>query len=96
MKKKHKVLLIILAVFVVLTAAAFYFLPIRLIVHTLWAFTKEDDHPVEVRLDDDTIHFALNGQHMVFEAEVDGSSDSLIYDTGVNLPLVMMYSDNGG
>ena len=92
MKKKHKVLLIILGVFVVLTAAAFYFLPIRLIVHTLWVFTKEDDHPVEVRLDDDTIHFALNGQHMVFEAEVDGRSDSLIYDTGVNLPLVMMYT----
>ena len=55
MKKKNKVLLVILAVIVALTAAAFYFLPIGLIVHTLWAFTKEDDHPVEVRLDDDTI-----------------------------------------
>ena len=92
MKKKNKVLLSILAVIVALTAAAFYFLPIGLIVHTLWVFTKEDDHPVEVRLDDDTIHFVLNGQHMVFEAEVDGHSDSLIYDTGVNLPLVMMYT----
>ena len=92
MKKKNKVLLVILAVIVALTAAAFYFLPIGLIVHTLWVFTKEDDHPVEVRLNDDTIHFALNGQHMVFEAEVDGQSDSLIYDTGVNVAFVMMYT----
>lgn len=91
MKKKNKVLLSILAVFVALIAAAFYFLPIGLIVHTLWVFTKEDDHPVEVRLDD-TISFAINGQHMVFEAEVDGQSDSLIYDTGVNAALVMMYT----
>ena len=43
-------------------------------------------------MDDDTIHFALNGQHMVFEAEVDGQSDSLIYDTGVNVAFVMMYT----
>ena len=88
MKKKRKVLLIILAILAILVAAVFYFLPVRLIIHTL-RLGPEDR--TEVLLDD-TIHFVLNGKHMTFKAEVNGESDTLIYDSGVNSLMVKMYT----
>jgi len=88
--KKKKILLIVLAVFVALAVAIAYFVPVGLLIHTLRAFTKEDDI-TEVRMDD-TIRFSLNGTHMVIEAEVNGEPDSVIYDTGASFMLLMMYT----
>jgi hypothetical protein len=87
-KKRKKILFIILAVLAILVAAVFYFLPVRLIVHTLFL---GPEYRTEVRLDD-TIHFVFNGRHMVFKAEVNGEPDTMIYDSGVNSLMVMMYT----
>ena len=64
-KKRKKVILIILTVLAVVVSAVFYFFPVRLLIHTVFL---GPEYLTEIRLDD-TIHFALNGQHMVFKAE---------------------------
>ena len=87
-KKRKKILLIILAVFAILVAAAFYFFPVGLFIHTMFLGAK---YYTEVVLDD-TIHFSINGRHMVFKAEVNGKPDTLIYDSGVNSLMAMMYT----
>lgn len=87
-KKRKKVLLIILAVFAILVAAVFYFLPVRLLVHTMFL---GPEHFTEVRLDD-TIHFDFKDWHMLFEAEVNGEPDTLMYDSGVNSMMILMYT----
>ena len=87
-KKSKKILLVILAVLAILVAAVFYFLPVRLLIHT---FANKDGEMTEVRFDD-TIHFVMNGNYMLFKAEVNGTSDTLMYDSGVNMLLVMMYT----
>ena len=87
-KKTRKILLIILAVLAILVAATFYFLPVRLLIHTIFL---GPEYYTEVLLDD-TIHFSINGRHMVFEAKVNGKPDTLIYDSGVNSLMVMMYT----
>ena len=88
MKKWKKVILIILAVLAILVAAAFYFLPVRLLIHT---FTNNDGEMIEVRFDD-TIPFVMNGGQMLFKAEINGKPDTLMYDSGVNSLMVMMYT----
>lgn len=88
MKKWKKVILIILAVLVILVAAAFYFLPVRLLIHT---FTNNDGEMTEVRFGD-TIPFVMNGGQMLFKAEVNGKPDTLMYDSGFNSLMVMMYT----
>jgi hypothetical protein len=88
MKKWKKVILIILAVLVILVAAAFYFLPVRLLIHT---FTNNDGEMTEVRFGD-TIPFVMNGGQMLFKAEVNGKPDTLMYDSGVNSLMLMMYT----
>ena len=88
MKKRRKILLIILAIFAVLVAAAFYFLPVGLLVHT---FSNKDGKMTEVRFDD-TIPFVIQGNRMLFKAEVNGKPDTLMYDSGVNALLLMMYT----
>lgn len=91
MKKKTKrVFLVILAVIVALCAAFFYFFPVGLYIHTLKVSTDEIV-VVDVRFDD-TIHFKNNGQHIVFKAEFNGEPDSLIYDTGDNSIMTLMYT----
>ena len=87
-KKRKKILLIILAVLAILVAAAFYFFPVGLFNHTMFLGPK---YYTEVVLDD-TIHFSINGRHMVFKAEVNGKPDTLIYDSGVNSLMGMMYT----
>ena len=59
-----------------------------MIIHTLYL---GPEYRTEVLLDD-TIHFVLNGKHMAFKAEVNGELDTLIYDSGVNSLLLMMYT----
>ena len=49
------------------------------------------EYRTEVQLDD-TIHFVFNGRHMAFKAEVNGESDTLIYDSGINSLMVKMYT----
>ena len=88
MKKWKKVILIILAVLAILVAAAFYFLPVRLLIHT---FTNNDGEMIEARFGD-TIPFVMNGGQMLFEAEVNGKPDTLMYDSGVNSLMLMMYT----
>ena len=88
MKKWKKVILISLAVLAILVAAAFYFLPVRLLIHT---FTNNDGEMIEVRFGD-TIPFVMNGGQMLFEAEVNGKPDTLMYDSGVNSLMLMMYT----
>ena len=88
MKKRRKILLIILAVLAILVAAAFYFFPVGLLIHTMFL---GPEYQTEVLLDD-TIHFEIKGNHIVLGAEVNGEPDSLIYDSGVNSLLVMMYT----
>ena len=87
-KKSKKILLVILAVLAILVAAVFYFLPVRLLIHT---FANNDGEMTEVRFDD-TIHFMMNENYMLFKAEVNGTPDTLMYDSGVNMLLVMMYT----
>ena len=87
-KKRKKVILIILTVLAVVVSAVFYFFPVRLLIHTVFL---GPEYLTEIRLDD-TIHFALNGQHMVFKAEMNGEPDTLIYDSGVNSLMLMMYT----
>jgi len=87
-KKSKKILLVILVVLAILVAAVFYFLPVRLLIHT---FANKDGEMTEVRFDD-TIHFVMNGNYMLFKAEVNGTPDTLMYDSGVNMLLVMMYT----
>lgn len=87
-KKSKKILLVILAVLAILVAAVFYFLPVRLLIHT---FANNDGEMTEVRFDD-TIHFVMNGNCMLFKAEVNGTLDSLMYDSGINTLLVMMFT----
>ena len=87
-KKRKKILLIILAVLAILVTAAFYFFPVGLFIHTIFLGPK---YYTEVVLDD-TIHFSINGRHMVFKAEVNGKPDTLIYDSGVNSLMGMMYT----
>ena len=88
MKKWKKVILIILAVLTILVAAAFYFLPVRLLIHT---FANNDGEMIEVRFAD-TIPFVINGDQMLFKAEVNGKPDTLMYDSGVNSLMLMMYT----
>ncbi|MBQ6729222.1 MAG: hypothetical protein IJQ83_03735 [Bacteroidales bacterium] len=88
MKKWKKVMLIILAVLTILVAAAFYFLPVRLLIHT---FANNDGEMIEVRFAD-TIPFVINGDQMLFKAEVNGKPDTLMYDSGVNSLMLMMYT----
>lgn len=88
MKKWKKVILIILAVLVILVAAAFYFLPVRLLIHT---FTNNDGEMTEVRFGD-TIPFVMNGSQMLFKAEVNGKPDTLMYDSGINSLMLLMYT----
>lgn len=88
MKKWKKVILIILAVLVILVAAAFYFLPVRLLIHT---FTNNDGEMTEVRFGD-TIPFVMNGGQMLFKAEVNGKPDTLMYDSGINSLMLLMYT----
>lgn len=88
MKKWKKVILIILAVLAVLVAAIFYFLPVRLLIHT---FANNDGEITEVRFDD-TIPFVMNGGQMLFKAEINGKPDTLMYDSGVNSLMLMMYT----
>ena len=88
MKKWKKVILIILAVLAILVAAAFYFLPVGLLIHT---FTNNDGEMIEVRFGD-TIPFVMNGGQMLFKAEVNGKPDTLMYDSGVNSLMLMMYT----
>lgn len=88
MKKWKKVILIILAVLAILVAAIFYFLPVRLLIHT---FANNDGEMTEV-LFGDTIPFVMNGGQMLFEAEVNGKPDTLMYDSGFNSLMVMMYT----
>ena len=90
MKKWKKVVLIIMAVLVLLTAAVAYFLPVGLIIHTLGVMSKGEDM-TEVCLDD-TIHFVQKGNYIVFQAEVNGEPDTVIYDSGVNFMFLMMYT----
>ena len=87
-KKSKKILFIILAIFAVLVGAAVYFLPVGLLIHT---FTNNDGEMIEVRFDD-TIHFVMKGNYMLFKAEVNGTPDTLMYDSGVNMLLLMMYT----
>lgn len=87
-KKNKKILLIILAVLAILVAAVFYFLPVGLLIHT---FSNNDGETTEIRFDD-TIHFVMKGNYMLFKAEVNGTPDTLMYDSGVNMLLVMMYT----
>ena len=88
MKKWKKVILLILAVLVILVAAAFYFLPVRLLIHT---FTNNDGEMTEVRFGD-TIPFVMNGGQMLFKAEVNGKPDTLMYDSGINSLMLLMYT----
>ena len=88
MKKWKKVILIILAVLAILVAASFYFLPVGLLIHT---FTNNDGEMIEVRFGD-TIPFVMNGGQMLFKAEVNGKPDTLMYDSGVNSLMLMMYT----
>lgn len=88
MKKWKKVILIILAVLVILVAAAFYFLPVRLLIHT---FINNDGEMTEVRFGD-TIPFVMNGGQMLFKAEVNGKPDTLMYDSGINSLMLLMYT----
>ena len=88
MKKWKKVILLILAVLVILVAAAFYFLPVRLLIHT---FTNNDGEMTEVRFGD-TIPFVVNGGQMLFKAEVNGKPDTLMYDSGINSLMLLMYT----
>ena len=87
-KKSKKILHVILVVLAILVAAVFYFLPVRLLIHT---FANKDGEMTEVRFDD-TTHFVMNGNYMLFKAEVNGTPDTLMYDSGVNMLLVMMYT----
>lgn len=87
-KKWKKVILVILAVLAILVAAIFYFLPVRLLIHT---FTNNDGEMTEVRFGD-TIPFVINGGQMLFKAEVNGKPDTLMYDSGVNSLMLMMYT----
>ena len=88
MKKWKKVILLILAVLVILVAAAFYFLPVRLLIHT---FTNNDGEMTEVRFGD-TIPFVVNGGQMLFKAELNGKPDTLMYDSGINSLMLLMYT----
>jgi hypothetical protein len=88
MKRRRKILLIILAVFALLLAAAFCFLPVGLLIHT---FANNDGEMTEVQFDD-TVPFVINGNRMLFKAKVNGKYDTLIYDSGVNSLIVMMYT----
>ena len=88
MKKWKKVILIILAVLAILVAAVFYFLPVRLLIHT---FTNNDGEMIEVRFGD-TIPFVMNGGQMLFKAEINGKPDTLMYDSGINSLMLMMYT----
>ena len=45
----------------------------------------------EVRFDD-TIPFVMNGGQMLFKAEVNGKPDTLMYDSGVNSLMLMMFT----
>ncbi len=95
MKKKTKrvlriILVVILAIIVVSCAVFAYFFPVGLYVHSLKVRT---DEIVEAEvIFDDTIHFKNNGQHIVFKAELNGKPDSLIYDTGDNSIITLMYT----
>lgn len=95
MKKKTKrvlriVLAVVLAIIVVSCAVFAYFFPVGLYIHTLKVSTDEVV-VADVRFDD-TIHFKNNGQHIVFKAELNGKPDSLIYNTGDNSIITLMYT----
>ena len=79
-KKRKKILLIILAVFAILVAVVFYFLPVRLLIHT---FANNDGEMTEVRFDD-TIRFVMNGNYMKFRwSEAVGSGGFAIRLVGI-------------
>ena len=91
MKKRSKILLIILAILAVLVGVVSYFLPVGLLMHTV-KITKGDFHAGSDHKND-TIHFVVNEENrMLFEAVVNGETDTVMYDSGVSVELVSMYT----
>ena len=66
---------------------------IGLLIHTVKLYDGTQSYNCGDDVSHDTIHFVVNSQNkMLFKAEINGETDTVMYDTGVNSFALLMYT----
>ena len=66
---------------------------IGLLIHTVKLYDGTQSYNCGDDVSYDTIHFVVNSQNkMLFKAEINGETDTVMYDTGVNSFALLMYT----